>query len=183
MVERRVLLALALLALSALACAVGYTPPEQGTAYTPQPIGANAPTPVSAGDVAEVTDVIDGDTIEVRVNGVGYRVRYIGVNTPERDEVCYREARDLNAAFVQGRTVRLVADRDNTDRYGRLLRYVYVENVFVNEQLILQGVAEVVQYAPNTAFATYFIQLEQQAVAANRGCHPTGIFNDGNYER
>jgi endonuclease YncB( thermonuclease family) len=176
-------LALAGLGLSALACAVGYTPPEQGTAYTPQPAGANAPTAASSGELAQVTEVIDGDTIEVRMNGVGYRVRYIGINSPERDEVCYREARDLNAAFVEGRTVRLVADRSNTDRFGRLLRYIYVDNVFVNEQLILQGVAEVVQYPPDTTFASYFIQLEQQAAAANRGCHPTGIFNDGSYER
>jgi micrococcal nuclease len=170
------------LLLPLLACTFGFTPPTPGTAFTQQPPGSNV-NPPGTGELAEVTSVTDGDTIEVRIGSVGYRVRYLGVNTPERDEACYSEARGANVALVEGRTVTLVPDVENTDRFGRLLRYVYVDNVFVNEQLVLGGFAEVVQYEPNLRFAEYFIRLEQEAVRLNRGCHPTGIFNDGDYRR
>ncbi|MCC6614295.1 MAG: thermonuclease family protein [Anaerolineae bacterium] len=174
---RRILI-LALLSLPLIACAVGFTPPTPGSLYTEQPPGANVP-----GEQALVTDVIDGDTIDVRIGTTTYRVRYIGINTPERDEVCYREATDANASLVSGRTVTLVKDQSNTDQYGRLLRYIYVDNVFVNEQLVLQGFAEAVQYPPDTRFADYFTRLEQEAAQYQRGCQPTGIFNDGSYTR
>ncbi|MBL8161777.1 MAG: thermonuclease family protein [Anaerolineae bacterium] len=138
---------------------------------------------VPAGEDATVNFVIDGDTIDVTINGQSQRVRYIGVNTPERDEVCYNEARQANTLFVNGKTVRLVKDVENTDRYDRLLRYVYVDGLFVNQALIEQGYAEVVSYPPNTAHYQTFRQLEQEARNANRGCHPTGIFNDGSDTR
>lgn len=166
--------------LMSAACALGFTPNNPGSLYTEQPSGS---VPVPPGDLAVVTSVTDGDTIEVRIGSVGYRVRYIGINTPERDEVCYDEARRANLALVGGRTVTLVAERENTDRFGRLLRYVYADGIFVNARLIEEGWAEVVQYPPNVGFASQFIALEQAAAAANRGCHPTGIFNDGTYER
>jgi endonuclease YncB( thermonuclease family) len=137
--------------------------------------GGNAPS----GEDGVVTQVVDGDTIEVRIGEVGYRVRYVGVNTPERDEACYQEAKDANAALVSGQTVRLVQDESNTDRYGRLLRYVYVNGVFVNEQLVSQGWAEAVTYEPDSQYKARFQQLEREAKDGRRGCHPTGVFNDG----
>ncbi len=94
------------------------------------------------GETALVVDVIDGDTIDVRLGGDTYRVRYIGVNTPERDEPCYFEATAANAVLVEGQTVTLVRDVSETDRYGRLLRYVYAGPVFVNAELVAQGYAE-----------------------------------------
>ncbi|MGQ9908188.1 MAG: thermonuclease family protein [Candidatus Flexifilum sp.] len=139
--------------------------------------------PSSRGETGVVTSVIDGDTIEVRIGDVGYRVRYIGVNTPERDEVCYQDAVDANRALVAGQTVTLTRDQSNTDRYGRLLRFVYVGDLFVNATLVNQGYAEAVVYNPDTTLASYFQNLERGAAAANRGCHPTGIFNDGSNTR
>lgn len=139
--------------------------------------------PSSGGETARVTDVIDGDTIEVRIGDIGYRVRYIGVNTPERDEVCYQAAVDANRALVAGQTVTLTRDQSNTDRYGRLLRFVYVGDLFVNATLVNQGYAEAVVYNPDTTLASYFQNLERGAAAANRGCHSTGIFNDGSNTR
>ncbi len=136
-----------------------------------------------AGDTARVTRVIDGDTIDVQLDGVSYRVRYIGMNTPERDEVCYQEAKDANAALVSGKTVTLVKDTSETDVYGRLLRYVYADGVFVNEELVREGWAENAVYPPDTTYADVFHQLELQARQANIGCHPTGIFNDGSDTR
>lgn len=130
-----------------------------------------------------VSDVIDGDTIGVILNGEEVRVRYVGVNTPERDEVCYREALEANRALVEGQTVRLVKDESETDRFGRLLRYVYVDNTFVNEQLITQGYAEVVLYPPDERFYGDFLRFENNAARNGLGCHPTGIFNDNNNSR
>lgn len=169
------------LALSSLACAAGFTPPTPGGSLN---IPTNIPgQPPEGGEVARVTQIIDGDTIEVEMNGVGYRVRYVGVNTPERDEACYQDAKNANAALVQGKTVTMVRDESNTDRYGRLLRYIYVGDRFVNAELVVQGYAEVVVYEPDRRYADTFRQYEQEAANAGRGCHPTGIFDDGSYRR
>lgn len=135
------------------------------------------------GDSATVVRVIDGDTIDVQIDGNTERVRYIGVNTPERDETCYQAATDANSLLVKGKTVLLVKDAENTDVYGRLLRYIYVGDLFVNRALIEQGFAEVVSYPPNTAHYNEFLRLEQEAAAGGRGCHPTGIFDDGSTTR
>jgi endonuclease YncB( thermonuclease family) len=138
----------------------------------------------AAGETATVLSVVDGDTIDVRMsNGQRETIRYLGVNTPERGETCYGEATQANRLFVENQTVTLVADRENRDRYDRLLRYVYVGNLFVNRALIEQGYGEVVLYEPNGAFYTELRQAEQDARAGNRGCHPTGIFNDGSDTR
>ncbi|MEP7292445.1 MAG: thermonuclease family protein [Chloroflexota bacterium] len=142
-----------------------------------------APPSGIEGETAQVTRIIDGDTIDVRINEVGYRVRYIGMNTPERDEACYEEATDANAALVSGQTVTLVKDVSETDQFGRLLRYVYVANTFVNQALVRDGWAENAEYPPDSAHASEFRNLEREAAAANRGCHPTGIFDDGSATR
>lgn len=140
---------------------------------TPAPGGGTAPE----GESARVINIIDGDTIDVLIDGVEYRVRYIGVNTPERDEVCYQDATDANAALVEGQTVTLVMDVSETDRYGRLLRYIYVGDVFVNEALVRDGWAESRRYPPDTAHYDELEALEAAARSANLGCHPTGVFD------
>jgi micrococcal nuclease len=149
---------------------------------TSQTGGQNNP-PSGSDETGVVTDVIDGDTIDVQIGQVGYRVRYVGVNTPERDESCYSQAADANRDLIEGQTVRLVKDTSNTDRYGRLLRYVYVGNTFVNRQLVNQGWGEAVLYQPDDAHYDEFLGLEQAAANAGRGCHPTGIFDDGSDTR
>ena len=135
------------------------------------------------GETARVVQVIDGDTIDVNLNGEQVRVRYVGVNTPERDQSCYSEARAANSSMVSGQNVTLLRDTSDTDQYGRLLRYVYVGDTFVNEQLLRGGWAEVVVYQPDDEHADDFRTLEQQAARAGLGCHPSGIFDDGSYTR
>jgi endonuclease YncB( thermonuclease family) len=130
-----------------------------------------------------VVRVIDGDTIDVQRGEVTYRVRYVGVNTPENDEVCYEDAAEANRLLVDGQQVRLERDESNTDRYGRLLRYVYAGNTFVNEALVRDGYAEAVLYEPDDQFYDHFLDLEIEAANAGRGCHPTGIFDDGSDTR
>jgi micrococcal nuclease len=143
--------------------------------------GNNAPT---NGEVGQVVRVIDGDTIEVDINGTIVGIRYLGMNTTERGETCYSEGRDANAALVEGQTVRLVPDEDPVDRYERALRYVYVGDTFVNAELVRQGWAEAVMYEPNDAHWDELIALEQAAANANRGCHGiSDLFDDGTYSR
>jgi endonuclease YncB( thermonuclease family) len=166
------LIFLSILAFSA--CTFGFDPSVPITVVVSTPAG---------GDTAIVTRVIDGDTIDVTINGQPFTVRYVGINTPERDEVCYSEARNANAALVQGQTVRLVRDVSETDRFGRLLRYVYVGDTFVNQALVEQGWAEAVSYPPDTAYLATLQQFEIEARDAQRGCHVTGIFNDGSNTR
>lgn len=132
-----------------------------------------------SGETARVVRVIDGDTIVVNLNGVEENVRYVGINTPERDEACYRDATQANADFVEGQTVTLVRDRSDRDRYDRLLRYIYVGDTFVNRELVVRGYAEAVLYDPDDRHFSAFSNLEQEAARAGRGCHPTGIFDDG----
>jgi endonuclease YncB( thermonuclease family) len=127
-------------------------------------------------EYAEVVDVIDGDTIDVRLDGLVYRVRYIGVNTPERDEPCYADATHANAELVDGQTVTLVTDVSDTDQFGRLLRYVYVGETFVNAELVAGGWAEAREYPPDTHYHDFLEDLEAEAVREDRGCHPTGVF-------
>jgi endonuclease YncB( thermonuclease family) len=177
MLRRVSLLPLLMLALAALACTFGFDP-NAPSIITPGS-GGNMP----AGEDAIVTRIVDGDTINVTINGQDFSVRYVGINTPERDEACFSEATQANAFLVQGKTVRLVRDISNTDRFGRLLRYIWVNGVHVNQVLIEQGFAEVVLYEPDRAYYDTFRRLEGEARAANRGCHPSGIFNDGSDTR
>lgn len=125
----------------------------------------------------QVVQVIDGDTIRVEIEGEIFRVRYIGINTPERGEPCYQSATDANATYVEGQHVRLVWDESNTDRHGRLLRYIYVDEILVNAELVAGGWAESRAYQPDTRLFEYMEELEKTAVAQNLGCHPTGIFD------
>jgi len=134
------------------------------------------PSPAAGGETARVTYVIDGDTIDVRIGTEIYRVRYVGVNTPERDEPCYNDATRANAVLVDDQVVTLVRDVSDTDKYGRLLRYVYVGEVFVNAELVAGGYAEAGYYPPDTAFTGLFEDLEATARRNQVGCHPTGVF-------
>lgn len=149
--------------------------PTATATQAPSPTTVPSTTPTSIptatllpGEVGIVTAVIDGDTIIVDLNGTSYRVRYIGIDTPETGDVCGSEATSANAALVGGQTVRMVKDVSETDRYNRLLRYVYVGDTFVNGVLVANGWARAVDYPPDTAMATTLHGLAAQGVG--RGC-------------
>jgi len=107
-----------------------------------------------------VTRVIDGDTIEIEG---GYRVRYIGIDTPERDEPYYWEASGVNRNLVEGKEIRLEKDVENKDEYGRLLRYVWVDDTMVNAELVRLGYAYSYSYPPNVKYKAHFLQMENEA--------------------
>ncbi|MBA7563245.1 MAG: hypothetical protein GH159_01890 [Dehalococcoidia bacterium] len=122
-----------------------------------------------------VTRVIDGDTIEVDIAGTLYRVRYIGIDTPELDdkrpEFCAlaQEATLYNRQLVEGQDIRLEKDVSETDQYGRLLRYVYVGDVFVNAELVRLGLAWAKAYQPDTKYQDILDEAEDEARQAEIG--------------
>ena len=120
-------------------------------------------------ETATVTRVIDGDTI---ILVTGHQVRYIGIDTPEVHpelETYGMEAWQANRRLVEGKEVRLEPDVSDTDKYGRLLRYVYVNDKFVNAELVRQRLAEAKAYPPDTKYQGYLEQLEREARQEGRG--------------
>ncbi len=96
--------------------------------------------------------VVDGDTIDVE--GIG-RVRFVGVNTPERGESGYLSAKNFVKNKCLGKTVGLdIDDKKNKDKYRRTLAVVYVDGVNLNQELLKQGYAEVM-YIPPSEFNPY----------------------------
>jgi len=121
-----------------------------------------------------VTDVVDGDTIHALVDGEDESVRYIGIDTPEVDpsigvECFGKEASARNKTLVADERVRLVFGAERRDRYGRLLAYVYVGDVFVNAEIVRGGYARTLEIEPNTQRAPLLNRLEQDAANAGRG--------------
>ena len=119
-------------------------------------------TPTPTVSFARATRVIDGDTIVI---DTGEHVRYIGMNAPELSPLeCYAtEAAEINKNLVLGKTVRLVKDISETDKYGRLLRFVYVGNTFVDDELVKEGAAKIETVPPDTEFKDEFIESENSA--------------------
>lgn len=179
-----------LLVLSATGCAPGDEPPTTPprstpiaslTAIAPSDEGRRAGTPVSpaparpAGDeVATVAFVVDGDTIEVTLDGRPWRVRFILVDTPEvyGDEDCFgRQASARTKALLPpGMLVRLERDVTETDRYGRLLRYVYLpDGRMLNELLVAEGYARVATFPPDVRHIERVRTAEVSARRAKAG--------------
>ena len=117
---------------------------------------------------AKVVQVIDGDTIVI---DSGHHVRYIGIDTPEIGEPFYEEAKQANKGLVSGKTVLLERDVTERDKWGRLLRYVYVDGIFVNAELVRQGYARVYPYGtfPDVKYYDILKQAEEEAKQAKRG--------------
>jgi len=135
-----------------------------------------------------VERVIDGDTAEIEITaraggpgagaaGVGetYSVRFIGIDTPESVRPgwpveCFgREASAAAKALLEGQEVRLVKDIEESDRYDRLLRYVYLGHEMANARLVLNGYASAYPYPPNVRHNELFVQLQSEARAEDRG--------------
>lgn len=119
-----------------------------------------------------VKRVIDGDTIELTD---GRKVRYIGINTPEtvdprRSVQCFgHEAAEMNKEIVQEKEVILIHDVSNTDKYARLLRYVYIGDLFVNDYLVREGYARASTFPPDVTYAEQFVEAEKEARENDRG--------------
>lgn len=128
---------------------------------------------------AKVDRVVDGDTIEITYldasgKSVQSKLRYIGMDTPEtvdpkRPVGCFgHQASDENKKLVEGKQVFLEKDISETDKFGRLLRYVYTKdesgNLFmVNDYLVKNGFARILTYPPDVKYSEQFLNSQHQA--------------------
>ena len=132
-------------------------------------------------ETTRVSRVVDGDTIELEN---GQRVRYIGIDTPEtvdprKPVQCFgKEASVKNKELLEGKTVSLEKDVSETDKFGRLLRYVFVSDVFVNDYLVRQGFAHSSSYPPDIKYQDQFVSAQKEAQEENRGLW-SSCQNDG----
>jgi len=119
-----------------------------------------------------VRRVVDGDTILLANN---QRVRYIGIDTPEKDspytkaEWMWEEAEIFNRKLVESKWVTLEFDFELRDKYDRLLAYVYIDDTFVNAEIIKAGLAKVLFIPPNMKYADIFTEYEAEAKREKRG--------------
>lgn len=127
------------------------------------------PNPQAQTDTYKVIRVIDGDTIEVQKNNKAVKVRYIGIDTPETDECFGKESAGENKRLVLNKDIRLETDVQELDKYNRLLAYVYVNDLFVNEELIKKGFAKVATFPPNVKYADKFIAAQKEAREQEKG--------------
>lgn len=170
---------LLLLASSAVACGEVTPSPAPPAQSPPGPEGSpeTAPPEQSPATLVEVkvTRIVDGDTIEVDIGGDLYKLRYIGIDTPETIhsqrpvEHFGKEAMEKNRQLVEGKTVRLEKDVSETDKYGRLLRYVWIDDIMVNAELVRLGYAQVASYPPDVKYQDLFLQLQKEAREAGLG--------------
>jgi micrococcal nuclease len=130
-----------------------------------------------------VSKVIDGDTIEVISNNNNYRVRLIGVDTPEinkKDNIDGLLAKKYTESKLLNNYVYLEKDVSETDRYGRLLRYIWVDkptnksdyeirNKMFNAKLLLDGFAVISTYQPDVKYIDYFKMYNSEARINNYG--------------
>jgi len=164
-------------------------PPGSTPTLTPTVKHQSAPTPTmpaqstasvarpsSVGQMATVTNVVDGDTIDVRTTaGETGRIRVIGIDTPERGECNFGPATYNMKTLVAGRAVVLStagSGKDTTDRYGRWLRYVDVNGVDAGLAQITQGLA-VARYDSRDGYGWHPREnryIAAQAAATLRNC-------------
>lgn len=129
-------------------------------------------------EVGIVTRVIDGDTFDIMIDGTKSRIRMLGINTPEsvdprRPVECFgREASNYLKGLIDNKQVRLEKDpnKPDTDEYGRLLRYVFVDNTNIGEVMIRDGYAYEYTYkSEKYVYQNQFKQSEKLAHEGKRG--------------
>lgn len=123
-------------------------------------------------DLPIVARVVDGDTIVVLINGVSEKIRLIGVNTPEtvdprKPVQCFgKEASAFTKSLLLNKTVRLETDpsQDDRDKYGRLLRYVFLaDGILVNKEIIALGYGHEYTYRVPYKYQNDFKNAERTA--------------------
>lgn len=152
---------------------------------------------------AKVTKVIDGDTIKVDIDGKIYKVRFIGINCPEigeNEEFFGKEAYEFSKEKLDDREIFLQKDVSETDKYGRLLRYVWLEkpkdlnnpskdeirDFSINGILVREGYAKANYYPPDTSYTKFLKEIEKQAKKENLSMwneKKRSLWENRNYKR
>jgi endonuclease YncB( thermonuclease family) len=140
------------------------------TEIPPSALPVSSETPLAGHETALVVRVLDGDTVEVLLAGEKLRLRYIGIDSPEDGLPFSSEATQANRQLVEGKKVLLEKDVSETDRYDRLLRYVYLQDgTFINAELVRAGYARAAAYPPDTRYQDYLESVQQEASQAGLG--------------
>ena len=130
-----------------------------------------------------VSRIVDGDTIHILKDDKNVSVRFIGVDTPEtvdprRPVECFGEAASAEVArLLDGKRVRIETDssQGEYDAYGRLLAYVHIDDLFVNEHLIAEGFGYEYTYIRPYAYQRAFQLAEARAAAEKKGLWAAGV--------
>lgn len=131
---------------------------------TPTSLPTLTPTPNP--NLFKVKRVIDGDTFVLDNN---QKVRLIGINAPESDDCYASESTDIAIQLLEGKEVFLEKDTTETDKHERLLRYAYVDNIFINEYLVEEGYAKVAINPPDIKYKNKLSEAEIIAKENNNG--------------
>jgi micrococcal nuclease len=140
----------------------------QAAVATPAPTQTATPLPPATARVRAVS-VTDGDTLRVAIDGAEERLRLIGINAPESGECYADQAAARLAQLVAGADLRLERDVSDRNQFGRVLRYVYVGDLFVNNALVREGYVNAYRYEPDTAMADRLDASEAAARTAGLG--------------
>lgn len=147
---------------------------KQGEGQVPiEPNGVEPSNPHTSKATVKVAKVIDGDTLEL---ASGEKVRLIGIDTPEKDQFYYKEAKNRLKKLVEDRDIALEYDVQPADKYGRILGYVWMndaknpeQEIFVNKSMIEEGYANVYTIPPNVKYVEIFVQAQKEARKVGKG--------------
>ena len=126
-----------------------------------------------AEDTFICTSVIDGDTFRLET---GETVRLIGIDAPELSQPGGEKSREYLTHLILNKGVTLEKGHEDRDKYNRLLRFVYIDDLCINEEMIRQGYAEARYLTSNDPLREYYIQLETEAEIAKAGLWNKNIF-------
>ncbi|MBW6467676.1 MAG: thermonuclease family protein [Coriobacteriia bacterium] len=158
--------------------------PETKLEAEPEPEPIPDPEPAVKVTAVQVTRVVDGDTIVVKMpDGTDEKIRFIGVDTPESTnqiEPYGKEASGYTANALSGKTIYLETDAELRDRYGRMLAHVWLSEPSVvddssirqylfNAHLVLAGYANLMTIPPNVKYVDYLKTYEAEARQASAG--------------
>lgn len=155
---------------------------KQASLITPPPAGLQNDQVFSGleGEVAYVTKVVDGDTVDVVIDGTKHTIRLLGVDTPEtvdprKSVQCFgKESSNKTKELLSGKEVILQKDVTETDKYKRILRFIYIpledgDYLFVNDYLIREGYGKVLTIPPDVKYAEQFLDAQRQARENKKG--------------
>lgn len=114
----------------------------------------------------KVNHVIDGDTVVLED---GRKIRYLGINSPEVGQPFHNEALKLNEDLVLEKEVYLEYDKEKSDRYGRTLAYLFINNLLVNAEIAIRGLAISESIQPNIKYQKEIMDAQAQAKANCQG--------------
>ena len=136
----------------------------------PAPAQPTNPSSTNSRQRAQVTRIVDGDTIVVNLNGGAYSVQLIGIDAPEPGGACSAESTAHLSGKIAGQWIEMEKDVSETDQFSRLLRYIYLNDRLINGEMINEGYATAVRYPPDTQHHDQFAAMEADARANQRGC-------------